>query len=132
MSQFNCPHCKKPAFSNWDKYLAAKWKILTCPHCERRASSQPLLLAGYYLLYLANIIDFSFLAFMTGNLHYITAMVVVWIILDIFSIYLPLAPLRGGGVEQRQEEAKGSNNLGMAHSSDRRAASLPRDIAYGA
>lgn len=102
---FDCPGCKKPAFTNKDKYLAAKWKVLVCPHCERRVTSQPLLLAGYYLLYLADVIDFSFLAYMTGNLYYIVAMVVVWIILDIISVYLPLAALRDAEPVERKDSA---------------------------
>ena len=109
MSEFICPNCKQPAFSKWDKYLAAKWKILTCPHCERRVTSQPIWLACYYLLYLADVIDLSFLAYMTGNLHYITAMVVIWIILDIFSSYLPLAAMRDAGLEQREKKAEEPN-----------------------
>lgn len=105
MSEFNCPHCKKPAFSKRDKYFAAKWKILTCPHCHKRVSSQPVLLACYYLLYLADVIDMSFLAYLTGSLHYLTGMVVIWLILDGFSIYLPLAALRDTGTESRKERA---------------------------
>lgn len=93
MSQFDCPGCKQPAFSTWDKYLAAKWKILVCPHCERRITSQPLILAGFYLLYLADVIDLGFLAYLTDNLYWIAAMVVIWGILDMFSTYLPLAAL---------------------------------------
>jgi hypothetical protein len=99
---FDCPGCKTPAFTNKDKYLAAKWKVLVCPHCGKRVISQPLLLAGYYLLYLADIIDFSFLAYMTGNLYYLVAMVVVWGLLDLFSIYLPLAAMRDAEPEQRR------------------------------
>ncbi|MDR2876506.1 MAG: hypothetical protein LBV36_00475 [Chromatiales bacterium] len=104
MSQFNCPHCKQPAFSKWDKYLAAKWKILICPRCERRATSQPLLLAGYYLLYLANVIDLSFLAYLTSNMYWLIAMVVIWIALDAFSVYLPLAAMRDRGTTERAPE----------------------------
>lgn len=102
MHRFACPHCKKPAFSKRDKYLAAKWKILACPHCHKRVSSQPLLLACYYLLYFADVIDLGFLAYMMGSLHYITAMVAIWIVLDAFSIYLPLAALRDAGSERLQ------------------------------
>lgn len=94
MSRFNCPHCKQPAFSAWDKYLAAKWKILTCPHCERRVISLPLLLAAYYLLYLADVLDLSLIAYLAHNIWYVVAMVVFWVILDLFSLYLPLAALR--------------------------------------
>ena len=103
MSQFNCPHCKEPVFSWRDKYLAAKWKILTCPRCDRRITSQPLILACFYLLYLADVIDLGMIAYLTDNLYYVVAMVVVWIILDLFSIYLPLAALRDTGTEHRKE-----------------------------
>lgn len=99
MSQFNCPNCKQPAFSIRDKYFAAKWKILVCPHCGRRISSQPMVLAGFYLLYLMDVIDLSGLALLTGNMYYLVAMAVIWVILDLFSIHLPLATLRDTGAE---------------------------------
>jgi hypothetical protein len=103
MSRFNCPHCKQPAFSAWDKYLAAKWKILTCPHCERRVISLPLLLAAYYLLYLADVLDLSLIAYLAHNIWYLVAMVIFWVILDLFSLYLPLAALRPAAATQRKE-----------------------------
>ncbi|MCC6302734.1 MAG: hypothetical protein IT489_08040 [Gammaproteobacteria bacterium] len=104
MSEFNCPNCKQPVFSTRDKYFAAKWKILVCPHCEKRVTSQPLILAGYYLLYLMDVIDLGGLAVLTGNMYYLVAMAVIWVILDLFSIYLPLAALRDAGAAQRKEQ----------------------------
>lgn len=121
MKEFACPHCKQPAFSKWDKYRAAKWKILVCPRCERRITSQPLWLAAFYLLYLANVVDLGFLAYLTGNMHYITAMVVIWIILDIISLYLPLVALRSaGGGHVKKEDAEEASGLDVAHTADRR------------
>jgi len=124
MKEFACPHCKQPAFSKWDKYLAAKWKILDCPHCERRITSQPIWLACFYLLYLANVIDLGFLVYLTGNMHYITAMVVIWIILDIVSLYLPLVALRNGGAGQKKDGVgDDSRAVGITHSANMSAAS---------
>lgn len=124
MKEFACPHCKQPAFSKWDKYLAAKWKILVCPHCERRITSQPIWLACFYLLYLANVIDLGFLVYLTGNMHYITAMVVIWIILDIVSLYLPLVALRNGGAGQKKDGVgDDSRAVGITHSANMSAAS---------
>jgi hypothetical protein len=117
MKEFACPHCKQQTFSKWDKYLAAKWKVLTCSNCKRRVASQPIWLAAYYLLYLANVIDLSFMAYLSGNIHYITAMVVIWVILDLFSLYLPLVAMRGGGSGKKKEEAANdSGGIGVTQS----------------
>jgi len=109
MSQFNCPHCEQPAFSRWDKYLAAKWKILNCPLCDKRVCSQPLWLALFYLGYLIDVIDLSYLAYLERSLNYVVAMVVGWAILDFFSIYLPLAAMRGK-VAENPESLKRENS----------------------
>ncbi len=105
MKEFACPHCKQQTFSKWDKYLAAKWKILICSNCKRRVASQPIWLAAFYLLYLADVIDLSFMAYLSGNKLYLVAMVVVWIILDIISLYLPLVAMRDGGAGRKKEDA---------------------------
>lgn len=116
MNQFDCPHCKQPAFTRWDKYLAAKWKILTCPHCERRVVSQPVVLACFYLLYLADVIDLSLIAYLAHNLWYVVAMVVVWVILDLFSLYLPLAALRAASAAQPDTAGTGALEQDALHS----------------
>lgn len=103
MSSFNCPHCNQSAFSSWDKYLAAKWKILKCPHCEKRVCSAPLLLALFYLLYLADILNFGYLTFAFDNWAWGVAAIVGWVILDLFSVYLPLAAM-GSKSEKGKEE----------------------------
>lgn len=122
MKKFPCPNCKERVFSLWDKYRAAKWQTLRCPNCERRVVSQPLWLAGYYLLYLANVIDLGFLAYLTGNMNYIIAMVVIWILLDIGSMYLPLVAMRDSGSpgERRQAgDAAASGGAGVARPPER-------------
>jgi hypothetical protein len=108
MKEFACPHCKQQTFSKWDKYLAAKWKILTCSNCKRRVASQPIWLAAFYLLYLADVIDLSFMAYLSGNMLYLVAMVVVWIILDIISLYLPLVAMRDGGGKKQEDTVSDS------------------------
>jgi len=94
MSHFNCPHCKQPTFSFWDKYLAAKWKVLGCPGCHKRVSSAPLTLALFYLLYLADVLDFGYLSFLLEDSSWIGAAIMGWLVLDLFSVYLPLVALR--------------------------------------
>lgn len=94
MSRFKCPHCGEMEFSRWDKYLAAKWKILVCPHCGKRSCSNPLVLALFYLAYLVDVIDLGYLAYFQNSLAYIAAMMVGWIILDLFSLRLPLSAMR--------------------------------------
>jgi len=93
MSQFNCPHCKQPTFSWWDKYLAAKWKILKCPRCDKRSCSRPLLLAFFYVAYLVDVVDFGYLSYLYDSLIWVVVAMVGWIILDYFSTYLPLAAM---------------------------------------
>jgi hypothetical protein len=77
-----------------DRYLAAKWKILHCPQCGERACAQPLLMIGLYFLYLWDIILFGALAFLDQSWIYLGVMIGGWLILDYFSLYLPLSPLR--------------------------------------
>lgn len=96
MSKFDCPHCNQPTFTLWHKYFAAKWKVLTCSHCDRRVCSRPLLLALFYLLYLADVINFGYLSYIFHDMSWAIAAIVVWIILELFSIYLPLAAMRDG------------------------------------
>ena len=93
MSLHSCPHCKEKSFSNWDKFLAGKWKVLSCPRCGARACSTPLLLAFYYLFYLMVAINFSYLAYLYDALIWGAVAVAVWLVLDYVSLYLPLSPM---------------------------------------
>ena len=97
VNKLPCPSCRAPAFGWWDKYLAAKWKILTCPHCGARVCSQPLLLAFYYLLSLWDVLLFGYVAYLKSDPFYLGVMAAGWLLLDAFSLYLPLAALRRQG-----------------------------------
>lgn len=46
------------------------------------------------MLYVWDVMLFGYLTYLTGNLWYLLALIVIWIILDIFSIYLPLSALK--------------------------------------
>jgi len=94
MALLPCPHCKTPSISWWQKYLAAKWTLIHCKQCAGRACSLPYLLAFYTMLYVWDVMLFGYLTYLTGNLWYLLALIVIWIILDIFSIYLPLSALK--------------------------------------
>lgn len=96
MNRFECPHCSEPVYSVIDKYLAAKWIILKCRQCQKRACSTPLLLAPFYLLYLMDVINFGYLSYLLDSHVWLAAMVIGWLILDLFSIYLPLSALGPG------------------------------------
>jgi hypothetical protein len=96
-----CPHCKQSTFGYWHKYLAAKWKLLTCPSCERVSCSFPFPLVFYTMLYVWDVLLFGYLTYFTGNTWYILALIVGWLILDYFSLFLPLSPLKRKG-EQPQ------------------------------
>ena len=46
------------------------------------------------MLYVWDLMLFGFLAYLDQNLWYLLVMVVVWIILDYFSLYLPLSAMK--------------------------------------
>lgn len=96
MATIPCPHCQEKTFSWWDKYLAGKWKLLHCPQCGGRVCAQPIVLAVLYFLYVWDVMLFGFLAYL-DSLWYLLVMVVGWLILDYFSVYVPLSPLRKRG-----------------------------------
>lgn len=92
MASIACPHCQAPVYSWWDKYLAGKWAILICPQCGGRACAQPLIMIALYFFYMWDVVLFGFLIYLEG-LFYLAVLVVGWLILDYFSVYLPLSPL---------------------------------------
>jgi len=93
MAAISCPHCKQNTFSWWDKYRASKWFLLTCDGCKRRSCAQPVVLAAIYFLYVWDVMLFGYLAYL-DSLWFLLVMVVGWLILDYFTIYVPLSPLR--------------------------------------
>lgn len=93
MPSLPCPHCGQKTFSWWDKYRASKWAMLSCSSCGGRVCAQPIVLAVMYFLYVWDVVLFGFLAYL-DTLWYLAVMAVVWLILDYFSLYIPLTALR--------------------------------------
>lgn len=93
MAAIKCPHCQAKTFTWWDKYLAGKWAILYCPECGGRVCAQPLVMAAIYFFYMWDVVLFGYLAYL-ASLWYLAVMLGGWLILDYFSIYIPLAALR--------------------------------------
>lgn len=93
MASISCPHCNARTFTWWDKYRAGKWAILYCPECGGRVCALPLLMAALYFFYMWDVVLFGYLAYL-DSLWYLAVMLGGWIILDYFSIYIPLAALK--------------------------------------
>ena len=93
MASIPCPHCKAKTFTWWDKYRAGKWMLLKCPQCGGRACAQPIVLAVLSFIYVWDVMLFGYLAYL-DSLWYLAVMTAAWLILDYFSIYVPLSPLR--------------------------------------
>lgn len=93
MATIPCPHCGQNTFSWWDKYLAGKWAMRHCSSCAARVCAQPIVLAVMYFFYVWDVVLFGFLAYL-DTLWYLVVMLVVWLILDYFSLYIPLTALR--------------------------------------
>lgn len=93
MASIICPHCNAKTFSWWDKYRTGKWAILHCRECGGRVCAQPLVLAALYFFYVWDVVLFGYLAYL-DSLWYLAVMVAGWLILDYFSVYVPLTALR--------------------------------------
>ncbi len=93
MASIPCPHCEQKTFGWWHKYLTGKWGIVHCQQCTGRVCAQPILLAALYFFYVWDVVLFGYLAYL-DSLWYLLAMLVGWLILDYFSVYVPLTPLR--------------------------------------
>lgn len=94
MSKLPCPHCKEATISWWQKYKAAKWAMLYCAKCDGRSCSHPFVLVAYTMLYVWDVMLFGYLFYLTKEIGYLITLIVLWIILDIFSLYLPISPLK--------------------------------------
>lgn len=94
MPALPCPHCKKPTISWWQKYKAAKWALVECSECFGRSCAHPYVLVAYTMLYAWDLILFGTLAYLDQNPWYLLVMVVFWVILDVFSLYLPLSAMK--------------------------------------
>jgi len=93
MASIPCPHCEQKSFSWWDKYRSAKWAIMHCSNCHGRVCAQPLIMAAMYFFYLWNVVLFGYLAYL-DSLWYLLAGLAGWLILDYFSLYIPLSAMR--------------------------------------
>ena len=93
-----CPHCKHPTLSWWQKYRAAKWFYVYCPRCGGKSCSRPFILVAYTMLYVWDVMLFGYLAYLDKNLGYLITLIVIWIVLDLFSLYLPLGAMRSTAV----------------------------------
>ena len=94
MSQIPCPHCKENSITWWQKYKAAKWALIYCAICKGRSCSHPFLLVFYTMLYVWDVMLFGYLFYVTHQLGYLIALLIGWVILDAFSIYLPLKAMK--------------------------------------
>jgi len=94
MNKLPCPHCKKDTISWWAKYKAAKWALIYCPDCGGRICSNPYILPFYTLLYVWDLLFFGLVAYIERNAKYLLVLLVIWLILDWFSLYFPLSALK--------------------------------------
>ncbi len=94
MSKQPCPHCNEQTISWWQKYKAAKWALIYCDKCGKRSCSQPFILVFYTMLYTWDVMLFGYLYYLTKNGWYLLTLFIIWIILDIFSIYLPISAMK--------------------------------------
>jgi hypothetical protein len=104
MASISCPHCEQKSFGWWDKYLTGKWFVLRCRQCSGRVCAQPIVLGALYFLYTWDVVLFGYLAYL-DSLWYLLVMVVGWLILDYFSVYVPLSPLRTAGVSAAPDKS---------------------------
>lgn len=93
MASIACPHCGEKTFSWWDKYKLGKWFVLTCSACGGRVCAQPIVLSVLYFFYIWDLMLFGYLAYLDA-VWYLLVMLVIWLILDYFSLYVPLTALR--------------------------------------
>lgn len=99
MASIACPHCGEKTFGWWDKYLVGKWAVLHCSGCTGRVCAQPIVLSAIYFLYVWDVVLFGYLAYL-DSLWYLLVMLVGWLILDYFSVYVPLSALRTPGLKK--------------------------------
>jgi len=101
MASYTCPHCNKPSISLKQKYLAGKWGVITCRACSGKSAMFPIGLALMSGLYLWDIFYFSVVAIGNKSLIFIGIMIVIWLILDLFTLTIPLVAMK-----KKPQEAK--------------------------
>lgn len=65
-----------------------------CQQCQGKICSSPFVLVAYTMLYVWDLMLFGYLAYLDRNAWYLLALVIGWIILDIFSLYLPISAIK--------------------------------------
>ena len=111
MASIACPHCGEKTFGWWDKYLVGKWGLLRCSGCGGRVCAQPIVLSALYFLYVWDVVLFGYLAYL-DSLWYLLVMLVGWLILDYFSVYVPLSPLRTPGLKNGKPVSEDGGSVG--------------------
>jgi len=101
-----CPHCKKETISWWEKYKAAKFAIIYCPACGGRICTNPYIMPFYTLLYVWDVLFFGLATYLERNPIYILVMLVIWLILDWFSLYFPLSALKPKAQVKNADESE--------------------------
>ena len=94
MASQPCPHCKQATISWWQKYIAAKWVLIKCSACAGTACSNPYILVFYTMLYVWDVLLFGYVAYFKSDMTFILIMIVGWLILDYFSLFLPLSAMK--------------------------------------
>jgi hypothetical protein len=103
MEGYTCPHCNKPTISLGKKYLAGKWANISCNECSGRSCQSPVIMVAMYFLYIWNVMLFGTVAFEKQSLLYVGVLLAIWLVLDWFTLYIPL--LRMKKVEPKQTSA---------------------------
>lgn len=94
MEGYTCPHCNKPTISLGKKYLAGKWANIICDECGGRSCQAPIIMVAMYFLYVWDVMLFGTVAIEKQGLFYIGVMLVIWLILDWFTLYIPLLRMK--------------------------------------
>ena len=94
MLNTECPCCNKETITLKQKLIANKWVDIYCSECGTRYCAQPVILAVMSFVLTWNIIYFGYLTVMEGGLIYPSLFVGVWIVIEYFMYYIPLARLR--------------------------------------
>lgn len=94
MPMYPCPHCKIESISLRQKFLAGKWIDIICPNCGGRSCIYPVLLAVLYFFYIWDVMLFGYLAVLEESVFYAGIMISGWLVLELCSLYLPLAAMK--------------------------------------
>ena len=105
MLMFECPHCKQSTLSLKQKLLAGKWSDVICPHCARRSCVYPSLLVVVYFFYTWDLMLFGYLTVHEKSVLYFSVMIGAWLMLELFSLSLPLARMKSKPISPDQDSS---------------------------